>query len=311
MAKKRISIIIPCFNEEGNINPVVSRIRDTLLGLESAYDFEILFCDNHSTDNTFMEIKRISETCPLIRAIRYSKNIGYQNSLLEGLKRCTGDAAILLDCDLQDPPELIIKFLEAWERGYRVVGGVRRTRNESIILSLARRAFYRIMNMVSDDNNPLDMGDFRLIDRGVIDVLSGIEATDLYLRGEIASLNFSTFCILYDRDQRSIGDSKFKLPKLFSFAVDSLVSQSILLIKFPLYFGITLFLLIIFLSIFYTLAIYIFSVPRPDGYLTLFLIQCITLAVITFFLGVIAEYCRRVLRIVSKRPTAIIEDKIR
>ena len=186
--KKLISLVIPAFNEAENIPSLVQRLIPILAGLEDRYEFEIIFTDNHSTDQTFPLLVGLSQRDPRIRAIRFSRNFGYQRSILAGYQAARGAAAVQLDCDLQDPPELLGEFLARWEEGHQVVYGLRRSRPEGRRITFARQAFYRLIRALSENDLPVDSGDFRLVDRAILDILRQCRHADPYLRGTIAAL---------------------------------------------------------------------------------------------------------------------------
>ena len=209
-----ISIVIPVFNEGENIDPLYERIRAVIDPLHETYRFEILFTDNHSTDQTFTRISEIAEDDDRIRCLRFSRNFGFQRSILTGYRAAGGAAAIQLDADLQDPPELIPAFLEHWEQGIAVVYGVRAKRHEGWLITTGRAIFYRLINWMSADDLPHDAGDFRLVDRKILDALNEVDDYHPYLRGLIASFGFEQLGIPYDRDARLRGESKFSFRKL-------------------------------------------------------------------------------------------------
>ena len=202
---KLISIIIPVYNEEKNIEPVYDTLKKLLNPLKKKYDYELIFSDNRSTDKTFSILRKIAKNDLKVKVLRLSKNYGYQKSILNGYNHAKGDVAIQYDSDLQDPPELIIKFLEFWNEGNDIVYGIRRTRKENFILNLTRKLFYRLIDLLSEDHLPKDAGDFRLLDRKILDILKNVSDVQPYLRGTIASMGFKQVGIPYDRDKRRRG----------------------------------------------------------------------------------------------------------
>src|SRR5688572_15513856 len=172
--RRLLSIVVPVYNEEGNVERCARAVAAALDPLSDRYDYELIFTDNHSTDGTFAKLREIATADPRVRVFRFARNHGFQKSIYTGYLLASGDAAIQLDCDLQDPPELIPEFVAKWEQGYRVVYGVRRRRREAIWITAARKLFYRLIHWVSDDELPKDAGDFRLVDRCILDVLSQI-----------------------------------------------------------------------------------------------------------------------------------------
>ena len=214
-----ISIVIPVYNEAANIPALYERIHDVADGLIDDYRFEFLFTDNHSTDDTFTIISDLATTDDRVRCLRFSRNFGFQRSILTGYLNARGDAAVQIDADLQDPPELIPQFLELWEQGHAVVYGIRSKRPEGRSMTAARSAFYRLVNLVSADDLPHDAGDFRLVDRRILDALRQIDDYHPYLRGLIASFGFDQIGVEYERDARSEGNSKFSFWKLVGLAM--------------------------------------------------------------------------------------------
>jgi glycosyltransferase involved in cell wall biosynthesis len=308
MARRKLSILVPVLNEAENIHPFYERTCAVLAGLEDRYDWEFVFTDNCSADETFNVLTRMADRDPRVRVFRFSRNFGFQNSILTGLLQCQGDAAIQLDCDLQDPPEMIVDFVRLWEAGYKVVYGVRRARAESALLRGARRLFYRLIDVLSEDHLPRDAGDFRLIDRVVIDLCGQFAGRQPYIRGTIAQLGFRQIGIVYDRAAREHGESKFSIGQYFSLAIDGITSHSILPLRVASLFGLVLFLISIAGGLFYLLHYFLSDTSEwPRGFISLALLMLISLAANAIFLGILGEYVARIFVHVKPRPTAIIE----
>ncbi len=207
-----ISIVVPVFNEELNIGPFYETVSRQIEPLSGVYDFEFVFTDNHSTDATFTLLRELTQRDQRVHAYRFSRNFGYQRSIMTGYSRARGDAAIQLDVDLQDPPELIGRFLEEWRGGADVVYGIRTKRQEPWLINIQRVLFYRLIDRLSEEKIPVDAGDFRLISRRVIDLLKSFDDAQPYLRGTIATLGFKQVGIPYNRNARVRGESKFHSP---------------------------------------------------------------------------------------------------
>jgi polyisoprenyl-phosphate glycosyltransferase len=308
--KKLISIVIPVFNEKDNIVPLHDALVPVLAGLEDRYDFEILFTDNHSTDQTFQILRHLAAKDHRIRAIRFSRNFGFQRSILTGYNNARGDAAIQMDCDLQDPPTLIPAFLSKWEEGYQVVYGERASRKESWWSSTARKFFYRLIDLLSEDPLPLDAGDFRLVDRCVLNELKSVNDDQPYLRGTIATLGFNQIGIPYDREERQRGESKFALRQLFALALDGILNHSIVPLRIATYMGLLVALGTFAAILFYTVGALLFARTWPPGFATITVLLLGSLSLNALFLGVIGEYVGRIYRHMKKGSLTVIQEEI-
>jgi dolichol-phosphate mannosyltransferase len=308
--KKLITILVPVFNEEQNIEPLYDALEPVLARLSDRYDFEILFTDNHSTDATFAAIERLAARDPRIRALRFSKNFGFQRSILTGYLHARGDAAVQIDCDLQDPPDLIVDFVKKWEEGNRVVYGIRSSRKEGWMMNSTRRMFYRLIDSLSEDDLPLDAGDFRLVDRRVLDELRTLDDSQPYLRGTVASLGFSQIGIPYDRAERTRGESKFSFRELVALALDGILNHSVVPLRIATYLGLAVSLLTFLAIVGYTVGRLFFGADWPPGFATIIILILGSLSLNALFLGIIGEYLGRIYKQVKRRPLTIIEREI-
>jgi polyisoprenyl-phosphate glycosyltransferase len=305
-----ISIVIPVYNEEESLPIVYERVSEVIDQLKGRYVFELLFMDNCSSDSTFEQVKRLKETDPRVRGIRYSKNFGYQRSIYMGYLKAKGAAIIQLDCDLQDPPEMIPDFLEKWEEGFSFVYGIRKERKESLFLSWTRRSFYRLINSLSEDDLPEDAGEFRLIDRRIVKILGEIGDHAPYLRGLIASLGFKRCGIPYARAARKYGETKFSVPELFRIAFDGIFSHSIIPLRLATWTGLLLSTLSIVALLFFMAAKLFFAKDWPEGFTTITILILFSLGVSSLFLGIIGEYLARIYKQVKTTPIAIVDEEI-
>jgi glycosyltransferase involved in cell wall biosynthesis len=308
--KKLISLIIPVFNEEENISPLYEAILPIIKDCESQYDFELVFTDNHSTDSTFAKLGELRRIDHRVRVFRFSRNFGYQKSILAGYLKARGDALIQLDCDLQDPPELIPVFLKHWEDGCAVVYGVRRSRRESVALHYARKLFYRLADYLSEDELPVDVGDFRLIDRKVVDVLRQVDDAQPYLRGMIAAMGFKQHGIDYDRRGRERGTSNFRFKDLIGLALDGILNHSIVPLRLATFFGIGVTVLTLLAILGYVIGKLLLGFNWPAGFTTLTVLVLAGISVNALFLGIIGEYLGRIYQQVKKRPLVIVETAL-
>ena len=308
--RKLITISIPVLNEEGNIDCFLRRIR-LAANNNADYDFEFLFTDNCSTDNTFAKLAEYAAHDARIRVLRFSRNFGFQRSVLTNLLNSRGVAAILIDADLQDPPELITDFLQHWEQGYKVVYGIRRRRVENPLTQLARQAHYRLIKALSDTDVPLDAGDFRLVDRIVIENLRAYTDKAPYVRGIIASIGFPQIGIPYDRAERIIGKSKFNLRDLVRLSIDAICSQSTEPLHYITVFGFTTSILSASLIVIYLIDyFFISSHPESPGFTTLVLLVLASISLNATFIGLIGEYVGRIYNNVRGGPPAIVAERI-
>jgi polyisoprenyl-phosphate glycosyltransferase len=308
--RKLISVLIPVYNEEGNIRRAYEAVRDTFDLLKDRYTFEIVFTDNHSTDGSIAIISDLAKNDTRVRAVRFARNFGFQKSILTGYRLASGDAAIQLDCDLQDPPSLFPKFLELWEQGHDVVVGIRRFRQESPLLHWARRSYYRLLKKVSDDNLMLDSGDFRLIDRSVLDQLHLINDVAPYTRGLTSMLATRQTGVVYDRQVRRAGESKFPLGKLVALAVDGLITHSIFPLRLASFIGLGTSILTCTASLLYIFARLLFAFDWPAGFATTTVLLLFGISLNGIFLGIIGEYIGRIYNQVRSRPTTVIEYSV-
>jgi polyisoprenyl-phosphate glycosyltransferase len=309
LSKRLVTISVPVLNEADNIKPLLERLR-AVADLNSRYEFEFLFTDNASTDATFERLAEEAIRDSRIRVLRFTRNFGFQTSVLSNYQNANGDAAIQIDADLQDPPELFSDFLAAWEKGYKVVYGIRRSRPENFILQSARKLFYRGLASLSAVDVPVDAGDFRLVDRSVIEELRKVRDDAPYIRGTIAQFGFKQIGIPYDRAERKRGSSKFRLFSLIRLAVDGVCSQSTKPLELISLSGAILSFLSFFGSLFYfTWFIFVVRKP-PQGFTTLVILILMSTSIQTAFIGMLGEYIGRIFRNTRHIHAPIIDQRI-
>jgi len=311
MNKKLISFVVPVLNEENNIFPLYESLKKVTTSLEHRYDFEIIFTDNFSQDGSFEKIREIAQLDKSIRAYRFVKNFGNQKSILAGYIKTKGEAIIQIDCDLQDPPELVPQFLEEWEKGNKVVYGRSISRKESFLKTKTRDLFYSIINFLSPNHLPHSTGEFRLIDKIVVEQLKLLRDENIYLRGTIASFGFRQKGIEYHRRERKQGKSKFPLRTMISFAVNSIISQSIMPLRIATFSGIII-ATITLLSIIYFFITRIFAEANwPAGFTTTTILILFAISFNALLMGVIGEYLGRIyLQVRYNQQHVIISDSI-
>jgi len=312
MKKKLISIITPCYNEEDNVREcydAVSKIFSTKL---SNYDYEHIFCDNASKDNTVGILKELAATDARMKIIVNSRNFGPFRSTFNGLMHANGDAVVvLLAADLQDPPELIVDFVKKWEEGCQVVYGIRKKREESIIMSSIRKFYYRLVNRFADIYVPPDVGEFQLIDRVVVEALRKFDDYYPYIRGMIASCGFTSTGIEYVWRGRRKGLSKNTLYNLIDQGLNGLISFTNIPLRICMILGFSLSVLSILYAFVQLLINFIcFRRFAPPGIATLIVAVFFFSGVQLFFMGVLGEYISAVHYQVRKKPIVIIKEKV-
>jgi len=224
--KPELTVIVPCFNEEVVLPETARRLTTSLERLASS--FEIIFVDDGSCDGTPPVLTGLHAADPRIRIVRLSRNFGHQIAITAGLEYARGSAVILIDADLQDPPEVIGEMVELWRQGNDVVYGTRsRREGETTFKTLTAKWFYRFINRLSEIEIPLDSGDFRLLDRKVVDALASMPERDRFVRGMVSWTGFKQVSLPYERAARHAGDSKYTLMRMARFAADGILSFSI------------------------------------------------------------------------------------
>lgn len=307
---KLISLIIPVYNEEDNILPLYEEVLRVISSVSVGYDWEFVFTDNHSTDNTFQIISSLASHDSRIRLYRFSRNYGYQLSILYGYRQARGDAAIQLDADMQDPPALISRFITFWEQGYSVVYGVRYSRKESWWINVARKIFYRSISHLSEQKLPIDAGDFRLIDRKIIDIVGHIDDSLPYLRGTIAALGFNQIGVEYSRDARIRGESKFSFMEYIHLAIDGVLNHSVVPLRVATFTGMVVSAITLLALSGYLVAKIFFHRDWPAGFATTTVLILLSLSLNALFLGIIGEYLGRIYKQVKRQPGPIVEVEV-
>lgn len=304
MANELISIVSPVHNEEEVIEEFVTRIKSALQDL----NWELLLVDDGSTDGSYEVIARLAADDARIRPIKLSRNFGHQPAITCGIENAKGDAVVILDADLQDPPEVINEFISKWREGYEVVYGKRNTRKgESFFKRVSAASFYRLLNRISDTKLPVDTGDFRLIDRKVVNALNLMNEKNRYVRGMVAWIGFNQIPVLYDRDPRKAGKTKFNFFKIISFGTDGLFSFSTKPLKIANWISIFFTLVTIFLGIYFTYQKIFYPERSLPGFVPIVLLISLISSVQFFVIGIIGSYVGRIYSEVKNRPI-YIED---
>jgi glycosyltransferase involved in cell wall biosynthesis len=310
-ARPVLSVAVPLYNEAENVAPLLERIGSVAERLHADFDYEIVLVNDGSIDGTAEAVRREMERRPGIVFVNLSRNFGHQLAATAAIEIARGDAVVLMDGDLQDPPELIEAFLRKWREGYDVVYAVRRARpGESRFKLLTARLFYRIINRLTRIAIPLDAGDFRLMSRRVVDALRRSPERNRFLRGMVSWVGFNQISIEYDRDVRYAGSTKYPLGKMIRFAMDGITSFSDIPLRFASYFGFTVSA-IAFVYALIVIAFKLFSLKPPaytPGWASTIVAVLFLGGVQLMSLGILGEYIGRVYDEVKGRPLYLISD---
>jgi glycosyltransferase involved in cell wall biosynthesis len=309
MSKKKLSVVIPCFNEEGNIFELHKRVTQTSKkSFSSAY--EIIFINDGSIDSTWNIIKQLAKEDKHVVGINLSRNHGHQIALSAGLSFVSGDVILIMDADLQDPPELLPNMLKIYNQGCDVVFGVRRKREgETLFKKVSAYLFYRFINSFSDSMIPKDTGDFRLVSRRVVDLLIAMPEQYRFIRGMVAWTGFKQLPVYYDRGKRFAGETHYPFRKMVQFALDAVTGFSIKPLRIASYLGFLMF----FISIFFFLYIilnYINGTP-VKGWSSIICSLLFLNGVQLLMIGLIGEYIGRVYVQSKNRPLFVISEVIK
>jgi len=306
---KLLSVVVPCYNEEEVMLASYERLHKVLQGL-SAYRHELILVNDGSRDHTLELLRGIAAKDPQVKVLSFSRNFGHQIAITAGLDNCKGDAAVVIDADLQDPPEVIIEMVKAWEEGAEVVYGKRRVREgESVFKLLSAKYFYRFINRLADVDIPLDTGDFRLMDRRALDALLGMREQHRFVRGMVAWVGFRQLALEYDREPRFAGVTKYPLKKMLRLATDAILGFSNVPLRLATIIGF-LTSILAFAGILYTLYAKLFTDETVLGW-TFLMIAILFIGGITLLvLGIIGEYIGRIYSEIKRRPLYIVSEKI-
>jgi polyisoprenyl-phosphate glycosyltransferase len=307
--RTKVSVLVPAYNEEMNIERAYAAIVGVFEKLPD-YDYEIIVTDNHSTDETFTILRDLAAKDPKLKAIRFSRNYGYERSLLRAYKAASGECSVQIDCDLQDPPEHIPQMLDLWRQGHQVVYGVRRTLHDGMFTKMLRRSFYWFIAKVSDDDLPVNAGEFRLVDRCILDELRHIEDTTPYIRGLISSMGYSQVGFEYDRQERVAGESKFPFKAMLGLAVDGVLNHSLLPLRVASLIGMMIGVLTFLLTFVYLIGSIIFRQDWPAGFATTTILLLLSISMNAIFLGILGEYLGRIFLQSKQRPEPLIEYRL-
>jgi polyisoprenyl-phosphate glycosyltransferase len=303
----QFSFVVPIYNEEANIPELYRRLQDVMERLEG--EVEVILVNDGSRDRSLHFLRQLHAHDPRFCYLSFSRNFGHQIAVTAGLNFCRGKAIVVMDADLQDPPELVLEMVKRWREGYAVVYAQRTQRlQENWVKRLMAYAFYRVLRNLADVEIPTDTGDFCLMDRQVVDLLNAMPERNRYIRGLRAWVGFRQTAVLFERDPRFAGEEKYTFRKSFALAVNGLVSFSRVPLRISTYIGLTAAAIALFMAV---LVLYwrFFAPNSPlTGYTTIIIAVFFLGAVQLISIGILGEYIGRIYEEVKGRPLYTLSE---
>lgn len=303
-----ISVVVPLYNEEEVINESYKRIKAVMDS--SGEEYELLFIDDGSRDATADLTREIASNDSNVRFISFSRNFGHQIAITAGMDYAKGDAVVVIDADLQDPPEVILQMIEKWKQGFEVVYGKRvKRKGETAFKKITAKLFYRFLRMVTDVDIPVDTGDFRLIDKKVCEVMKRINEKNRYVRGLISWVGFRQCAVEYIREERFAGETKYPLKKMLKFAGDGILSFSYKPLRVATYIGFTIsaasfiYLVVVILQ-------KLLGYATQDGWASILAVLLLCNGIMLMLMGIMGEYIGRIYDECKNRPIYIIKEEV-
>jgi glycosyltransferase involved in cell wall biosynthesis len=302
-----LSVVAPCYNEAPCLPEFYQRMSDACR--RCATNYEIILVNDGSSDGSWPELVDLASRDPHLVCVNLSRNHGHQLALTAGLTYCRGERILIIDADLQDPPELLEEMMGKVDRGADVVYGMRRRREgESLFKRSTAFLFYRILDVLAEREIPRDTGDFRLITRRVLDILNAMPETHRFIRGMVSWIGFNQVPLVYDREPRFAGHTKYSIRKMLDFAVDAVTSFSVKPLRLAFYAALILSAVAMLLLV-YSLAGYVFF-SAVRGWTSMISVMLIFLAAQFMFLGLIGEYVGRMYLEVKRRPLFVVQSVV-
>lgn len=303
-----ISVVVPMYFEEEVASECYARLKKVMN--DNQFNHELIFINDGSTDNTLSILKQIAKEDENVKVISFARNFGHQNAVTAGVMHAAGDAVVIIDADLQDPPELIIKMIEKWQQGYEVVYAKRvKRKGETWLKLITAKVFYRFLKFMSETNIPTDTGDFRLIDRKVAEAFKAMPERNRFIRGMISWVGFDQTYIEYERNERFAGKTKYPLKKMLKFASDGIIAFSSKPLHMMSFLGCLTIVLALIILI-YTITVKITGGFVEPGWASIMVTVTFFSGVQLLSLGVIGEYIARIYDESKNRPLYIIKEKI-
>ena len=306
--KKTISYVFPIYNEAGNIDLLYSTVDKLLQSRENDFDFELIFINDGSKDDSLEKLQAIQQKDDRVVVINFARNFGHQLAVTAGLDYSSGDAVIIMDTDMQDPPEVSLELIDKWQEGYDVVYAQRRTRKDSMFKKMTASGFYWLLRRLADIDIPPNTGDFRLINRRVVDALAEFKEHNRFLRGLVSYVGFNQVAVPFDRNERHAGTTNYPLKKMLKFASDGIFGFSWSPLKLITRLGYT-FSGLSFLGIVYVVCLKLFVPSAAVHGWTFTSVAVLFIGGIQLMtLGVLGNYIGRIYTEAQNRPLYIIES---
>jgi len=304
-----ISLIVSMYNEEESLKAFFEEIEKVMKKI-SKYSYEIICIDDGSSDKTYSMLCQYAHKDKRIKVIKFSRNFGKEYGMMAGLKHCKGRAAIPMDVDLQDPPELIVDFVKKWEEGYDMVYGIRSDRqSDTFFKRMTAKLFYKVYNLMTRSPIPYNAGDYRLISRKVIDAILSLHERNIFMKGVFGWTGFKTTGIKYTRQKRFAGCSKWNYWKLWNFALDGITASTTFPLRIWTYLGTLLSMIGMVYAIYIVIRTILNGIDVP-GYASLLVFILVLGGIQMIILGILGEYIGRIFIEVKNRPLYIVEEKV-
>jgi dolichol-phosphate mannosyltransferase len=303
-----VSLVVPIYNESEVISSFYDRASAALAALPGC-NYEIIFVDDGSRDDSYQQLAAIALRDPRVRLIKFSRNFGHQIAITAGVDHARGDCAVVIDADLQDPPEVIASMIERWQQGFDVVYGVRAERDgETPMKLMTASAFYRVLRRLTNIQIPANVGDFRLMSRRAVDELKQLREKDRFVRGLVSWIGFRQTGVTYSRDKRYAGETKYPYRKMIKFAFDGITSFSTAPLKLATWTGYFTALL----AALYLLSVFVQKLLgfTVEGWATIMVAMLFMGSVQLICLGILGEYLGRIFNEVKPRPMYVIEEVV-
>ena len=301
-----LSVVVPVFNEAEVLPAFFERLKKVIDSLESM-SYEVIYVDDGSSDDSFQQLRAITDSDSSVRIIKLSRNFGHQIAITAGIDEARGDAVVVIDADLQDPPEVIRTFVEKWRSGYDVVYGVREKREgEGWLKLVTANLFYRILKPLAQIDIPLDAGDFRLMSKRVVRQLKHMKERSRFVRGLVSWVGFRQIGVRYSRDKRYAGETKYPYQKMINFAMDGVTSFSTIPLQIATWLGYFASLL----AFLYAISVFVQKILgyTVQGWATIMVGVLFLGGVQLICLGIIGEYIGRIFNEIKQRPIYIVDE---